>query len=251
MTSLDNIYIILVETSHPGNLGATARAMKNMGVSHLRLVQPPAQFLCKEATARAAGADDLLLKAQLFDSFAESVQDCHLIIGTTARSRTLAWPTLTPRAGADKALTMPGKVAIVFGREDAGLTNQELEHCHWIVKIPTNPTFSSLNLAAAVQILVYELRMKGEEIDSQPATLPLPLNRPSDAPAPAATLEYFYQHLEQTLIEIEFLDPLKPKLLMRRLRRLFNRVTLLESEVDILRGILTAIKIQRNKSDQS
>ncbi len=245
MTPLDHIHIILVETSHPGNIGAAARAMKNMGLSHLRLVQPK-EFLCAEAIARAAGADDLLLKAQVFNSLADSITDCSLTIGTTARPRTIAWPTLTPRTCAEKALATPGKVAIVFGRESSGLTNDELELCQFVVTISTDPQFSSLNVAAAVQILAYELRVNSEEETraTDNHLLPPP-HHFLEEPATVEAIEQFYQHLEQTLIDIEFLDPQEPKQLMRRLRRLFNRIQLLNSEVNILRGILTAVRKSR------
>jgi len=253
---LDNIQIILVNTTHPGNIGAAARAMKTMGLSHLRLIQPKI-FPCADATVRAAGADDILANAQLFDSFEESLKDCHLILGTSARVRSLAWPTLSAKACAEKAFTFQGKVAIVFGRESAGLTNQELELCHYLIRIPTEPTFSSLNVAAAVQILAYELRCasllpsldkegveeikeSGEEIT---AAIPTSSEKGEFAKLPKASarsMAQFYQHLEQTLIEIDFFNPEKPRRLMRRLHRLFNRVQLIDSEVRILRGILTA-----------
>jgi len=236
---LDNIQIVLVGITHPGNIGATARAMKNMGLSQLRLVQPQ-HFPCAEATARACGADDLLMTAKVFAAYEESIQDCHLIFATSARPRNLAWPTVTPKECAQQALAVSGNVAIVFGREHSGLTNQELESCHFLVQIPTNPQFSSLNVAAAVQILAYELRIQNPEITQRPPPS-------SDKPAAAEELARFYQHLEQTLIDIEFLDPHKPKHLMRRLRRLFNRTQLVESEVNILRGILTATQALRHK----
>jgi TrmH family RNA methyltransferase len=173
---LDNIQIILIDTTHPGNIGAAARAMKNMGISQLRLVRPRL-FPCAEATARAVGADDILANAQIFDNYEDSLGDCHLVFGTSARQRNIAWPTLTPIICVEKALKCAGKVALVFGREQSGLTNQELELCHFIVQIPTNPTFSSLNVAAAVQILTYELKRKNDELiinnnEILPQTLP-------------------------------------------------------------------------------
>jgi len=237
---LNNISIILINITHPGNIGAAARAMKTMGIKHLALVQPKT-FPSADATARAAGADDILANAQVFDSFEESLQDCHLILGTSARQRSLGWPTLTPKACAEKVSTSPGKVAVVFGRESIGLTNKELDLCHYLVQIPTHPTFSSLNVASAVQILAYELR--NAYIASAPQT---PLSERGEIaasiPARAEDVAQFYQHLEQTLIEMEFLDPKKPKRLMRRLHRLFNRIQLIDSEVRILRGILTAVQ---------
>ncbi|EDN71155.1 tRNA/rRNA methyltransferase, SpoU [Beggiatoa sp. PS] len=234
---LDNIQIILVGITHPGNIGAAARAMKTMGLSHLRLVQPK-HFPSAEATARASGADDLLSNALLFDNFEDSLKDCHLVFGTSTRQRMIAWPVLTPIACAEKALECPKPVALVFGREQSGLTNKELDLCNYLVQIPTNSEFNSLNVAAAVQILSYELRKTNEAFIIKNDTNALKNSLP--APASLQAMAQFYQHLEQTLIDIEFLDPQKPKLLMRHLHRLFNRVQLLDSEVQILRGLLTA-----------
>ncbi len=234
---LDNIHIILVGITHPGNIGAAARAMKTMGLSQLRLVQPKI-FPCAEATARATGADNILTLAQVFDTFEESIEDCHLIFGTSARSRRMTWPTLIPKTSAEKALECTGKVAFVFGREQSGLTNQELKHCHFLVQIPTYSEFSSLNVAAAVQILTYELHIGFKNH----STISSNEGQILGQPASAKVMAQFYQHLEQTLIEIEFLDPKNPRQLMQHLHRLFNRVQLLESEVNILRGILTAVQ---------
>ena len=245
---LEQIKIVLVGITHPGNIGATARAMKTMGLSQLALVQPK-QFPCAEATARATGADDVLAHAQLFDSFTASIQDCHLVLGTSARQRSIAWPVLTPRVGAEQALTLPhSQIAIVFGRESSGLTNQELDQCHAMIQIPTNQAFSSLNVAAAVQIIAYELRIKSEELQlTTDKDLRKKLLNQAFEPASAATIAQFYQHLEQTLIDIGFLDPHKPRRLMRRLHRLFNRTQLIDSEVNILRGILTAAQQQSQR----
>jgi TrmH family RNA methyltransferase len=245
---LEQIKIVLVDITHPGNIGATARAMKTMGLSQLALVQPQ-QFPCAEATARAAGADDILAYAQLFDNFTASIQDCHLILGTSARQRSIVWPVLTPRAAAERALALPhSQVAIVFGRESSGLTNQELDQCHAMIQIPTNQAFGSLNVAAAVQIIAYELRIRSEELQ---LTTEKDLGKKSlnqvFQPASAAAITQFYQHLEQTLIDIGFLDPRKPRRLMRRLHRLFNRAQLIDSEVNILRGILTTAQQQSQR----
>jgi TrmH family RNA methyltransferase len=245
---LEQIKIVLVGITHPGNIGAAARAMKTMGLFQLALVQPQ-QFPCAEATARATGADDVLAHAQVFDNFTASIQDCHFILGTSARHRSIAWPVLTPRVGAERALTLPNsKVAIVFGRENSGLTNQELDQCHAMIQIPTNQAFGSLNVAAAVQIITYELRMKSAELQAASENN-IRKQRLSQVfqPASAAALAQFYQHLEQTLIDIDFLDPHKPRRLMRRLYRLFNRTQLIDSEVNILRGILTAAQQQSQR----
>ncbi len=228
---LDNIHIVLVGISHPGNIGAAARAMKTMGLSKMRLVRPK-QFPNADATSRACGADDILFNAQIFDSYEESLQDCHLVFGASARQRMITWPVLTPRNCAEQALQIEAPIAIVFGRESSGLTNQELEHCNYLVQIPTVPDFSSLNVAAAVQVITYELRMAELTQTNVDSSLPPPVS--------AEAMEQLYQHLEQTLIDIKFLNPNHPRLLMRRLRRLFNRTQLIDSEINILRGILTA-----------
>ena len=228
---LDNIHIVLVGITHPGNIGAAARAMKTMGLSQMRLVQPK-QFPNAEATARACGADDILFNAKIFDSYEESLHDFHLVFGASARQREIVWPVLSPRACAEQALPIQAPVAIVFGRENSGLTNQELEHCNYLVQIPSDINFSSLNVAAAVQVIAYELRMEELKNNNFDSTLP--------PPASVEDMEHLYQHLEETLIDIKFLNPNHPRLLMRRLRRLFNRTQLIDSEVNILRGILSA-----------
>lgn len=245
MSLLDHIYIVLVATTHPGNIGAAARAMKNMGLSHLRLVQPK-HFPCAEATERASGADDVLAQAQIFDSLAASIQDCHLVMGTSARSRRIAWPLLTPKACAEKVLQTQGKVALLFGREHAGLTNEELDQCHYMIQIPTNPQFSSLNVAAAVQVFTYELYSQSLMLRAfQPEKTLLEHSMVSQA-----QMAQFYEHLEQTLIEISFFNPEKPKLLKRRLQRLFNRAQLEQAEMNILRGILTTVQQKCHSSKQ-
>lgn len=232
---LQNIRIVLVETTHPGNIGATARAMKNMGLARLFLVKPQ-HYPSADATARAAGADDLLAGAVLCDSLDEALVGCGVVFGASARARKIAWPQLEPRQAAGRALVAvaAGEVAFVFGREHAGLSNEELDRCNFLVTIPTNPEFASLNVAAAVQVISYELRMA-----SRVAPPTSELNEPL---ASAEARERFYQHLEQVLTDLEFLDPNNPKHLMRRLRRLFNRVELDCNEVNILRGILTAVE---------
>lgn len=244
---LENIHIVLVGTTHPGNIGATARAMKTMGLSRLVLVQPK-QFPCAEATARAAGADDLLVNAQVFDNYEESLQAFHLVFATSARIRSIAWPLLTPRECAAKALANEKneKVALVFGREHSGLTNEELDRCHYHVQIPSVPHFSSLNVAAAVQILAYELKVTFEQLSHRDQIHSDGFESPLVS---AEAMRQFYQHLEQTLIDIEFLDPQNPRRLMRRLQRLFNKAQLIESELNILRGILTAAQKQVRRCD--
>ena len=230
------IRIVLVGTTHPGNIGACARAMKNMGVSDLALVQPK-YFPHEDATARASGAEDVLENATLVATLAEAIADCVYVTGASARSRSIKWPSLDAREGAARLIEerRKGPVAAVFGPEKSGLSNADLDRCHTLLTIPTNPEFSSLNLAMAVQVLTYELRV------AQHAEKPAEY----EADAPAATsgeLEHFYAHLERVLTDIRFLDPDNPRHLMRRLRRLFVRTGLDQNELNILRGVLTAVE---------
>ena len=238
---LSNIRIVLVNTSHPGNIGAVARAMKTMGLTRLTLVAPE-KYPHVEATARASGADDVLAQAQIVGSLQEALAGCHLVLGASARSRTIPWPQVDPRACAALAVgaSATEEVAVVFGREHSGLTNDELERCHYLVHIPANPDFSSLNIAAAVQIIAYEIRVANLQIASK-------VNSDDEERVPLATMEemeQFYDHLWQTLIDIGFVDPAKPRLLARRLRRLFNRSRLDKNEFNMLRGILAAAQAQ-------
>ncbi len=232
---LENTHIVLVATTHPGNIGAAARAMKTMGMHSLRLVRPKI-FPSAEVTARAAGADDVLSSAQVVDTLSAAVADCGLILAATARTRGLAWPELSPVEGVARiiAATAAGaQVAVVFGNERSGLSNDELESCQGAIRIPTAAGYSSLNLAAAVQVICYELRKQACGRTHDPVEVEAP-------PATGAQLELLYQHLEQCLIDIGFYDPAKPMLLMRRLKRLFNRAQLDANEYNILRGILAA-----------
>ena len=226
--------IVLINTSHPGNIGAAARAMKNMGLDQLCLVEP-LQFPSAEATARASGADDLLSAAQCVNGLDEAIAGASLVIGASARSRTLPVPMLNPRQCAELVMQQPESElsAILFGRERTGLTNDELDRCHYLVQIPTNPDYPSLNVAAAVQVIAYELRMA--------AGIPAEKTEKNHRFATADEMELFYRHLESTLVRIDFLDPENPRQLMRRLRRLYGRVRPNENEINILRGILTAI----------
>ena len=241
--ALPNIRIVLVEPTHPGNIGAAARAMKTMGLRRLYLVNP-ARFPCAEATAMASGADDLLVNAQVCGDLAEALAGCGRVVGTTARLRRIPWPVLAPQAAAADIVGCASRaveVAVLFGREHAGLDNDEVESCQAMIQVPTDAEFSSLNLAATVQVIAYEIRMAALSAGDVPAA------KTSGAAAPPATLDEMdrmYAHLESTLIEVGFLDPEKPRRLMRRLRRLFNRTRLDQSEVNILRGFLTAVQAQ-------
>jgi TrmH family RNA methyltransferase len=230
-----SVRIVLVGTTHPGNIGAVARAMKNMGLSDLTLVEPR-HFPHKDATARASGAVDVLDNTVVAESLAEAVKDCVYTVGASARSRTINWPTLEPRECAARLIQegQAGPVAAVFGPEKYGLTNEHLDLCDALLTIPTNPDFASLNLGMAVQVLTYELRAAGVDRE-QPEYEP-------DAPlATSADMELFYEHLENVLTDIDFLNPDNPRHLMRRLRRLFVRARPDQNEVNILRGILTAV----------
>ena len=231
---LDNVCIILVNPTHPGNIGATARAMKNMGLRHLALVGPR-DYPSAEATARASGADDILAAAAVHGTVDEALGDCRLVIGTSARLRSIDWPQLDPRRCAEMiaARRGGGRGAILFGREHSGLTNEEIDRCHYLLHIPSNAEYSSLNLAAAVQIVAYELRMASMAVTAAGEA-------GATETASAAEREAFYAHLEQTLLELEFLNPDNPKKLMRRLRRLFNRALPDQQEINMLRGILSA-----------
>lgn len=233
---LNNIRIVLINTSHPGNIGSVARAMKTMGLSDLWLVAPK-EFPHAKADEMASGATDLLAQATVVETLNEAIADCVLVVGTSARMRKVPWPLVSPREMAEKirAEAPNNQVAIVFGREQSGLTNEELERCHLHVNIPANPDYSSLNLASAVQVIAYELRVASlvgnvadEEWDYRLAT--------SDE------MEKFFNHLQEVLIEIDFLKMSAPRKLMTRLRRFFNRARPDVMEMNILRGILSAMQ---------
>jgi len=241
---LARVRIVLVATTHPGNIGATARAMKTMGLSQLVLVTPK-QFPCADATARASGADDILAQARVVDSLDSAIADCRLVIGASARLRRLAWPLLGTRDSAQRAIETAldeQAVALVFGREHAGLTNDELERCHYLLNIPANPEFSSLNLAAAVQVLSYELRMAALQLPQAAAIREKVVDEEAEDAATMAQLNGFFDHLQQVLLELAFLDPQHPRKMMRRLKRLFLRSQLSAVEINILRGILSLIQ---------
>lgn len=232
--ALAQVRLVLINTTHPGNIGAAARAMKVMGMSSLHLVTPKV-FPSADATAMASGAADLLQTAQVHDDLDAALEGCTLVLGTSARLRSLSMPQMDVRHAAGVALaeTRAGEVAVLFGREAYGLTNDEMQRCHHLVHINTNPDFGSLNLAQAVQVFAYELRMAAVGGGS---AIPAADWEPVDA----SQMEQFYQHLEQTLLDIGFLNPDQPKRLMMRLRRLFNRARPDQNEMNILRGILAA-----------
>ena len=249
---LSNIRIVLIGTSHPGNIGAVARAMKNMCLESLYLVQPKI-FPSAEATSRASGADDVLARARVCQSLEEALKDCCLVIGTSARSRTLSWPVLDACSCAARVLdeSRSYPVAIVFGREHSGMTNEELELCHAQVKISGNPDYMSLNIAAAVQIIAYEILMartaEAGGVDSTGSDDVIAGSGDDEAAlASVDEMALFYRHLEEVMVETGFLNPQRPKFLMRRLRRLYNRARPDMNEINILRGILTAVQKHRS-----
>ncbi|KLQ19492.1 tRNA (cytosine(32)/uridine(32)-2'-O)-methyltransferase TrmJ [Enterobacter hormaechei] len=239
---LQNIRIVLVETSHTGNMGSVARAMKTMGLTNLWLVNP----LVKpdsQAIALAAGASDVIGNAQIVDTLDEALAGCSLVVGTSARSRTLPWPMLDPRECGLKSIleAEQAPVALVFGRERVGLTNEELQKCHYHVAIAANPEYSSLNLAMAVQVIAYEVRM------AWLATQEKPVEPKEETAYPLVDdLERFYGHLEQTLLSTGFIREGHPGQVMNKLRRMFTRARPESQELNILRGILASIE-QKNK----
>ncbi|BBQ53586.1 tRNA (cytosine(32)/uridine(32)-2'-O)-methyltransferase TrmJ [Aeromonas jandaei] len=237
---LDQIRIVLVNTSHTGNMGSAARAMKTMGLTQMVLVDPQA-LPDGNANALAAGASDILANARIVPTLDEAIADCGLVIGTSARSRTLSWPMLDPREAGKMAVAegMKHPVALVFGRERTGLTNDELQKCHYHVAIPANPEYSSLNLAMAVQTLCYEVRMHWLQGQEEVAE-----DMAQDYPS-AEQLEGFYLHLEQTLLKTGFITDDHPGQVMNKLRRLFNRARPESVELNILRGILTSVQKTR------
>ncbi|MBN2606069.1 MAG: RNA methyltransferase [Thiotrichales bacterium] len=250
---LSKIKIVLIETSHPGNIGAVARAMKNMGLSQLVLVNPK-EFPSQVASARASGAADVLSEAVVKETLDEAIADCKLVVGASARLRKVSWPQMDVRETAAMIMDVTenegDQVALLFGREDSGLSNAELDKCHYLAHIPTNPTYSSLNIAAAVQVFVYECLMATDLKNSFSS------GQYNHKLASSEQLEGFYDHLYQSLQDIGFLDPAKNARFMRRMRKLFNRTQLDVKEIDILRGILTAsqrqsVKLQELQALQS
>lgn len=231
---LSRIRIILSHTTHPGNIGACARAMKTMGLSQLILINPQ-DFPSQRATAMASGADDILANAQVVSDLSQALHGSFLVIGASARSRSLKWPLINPEQCAQQILsllpTQSGDIALLLGTEHSGLTNLELQHCQRHVNIPANPAYCSLNLAQAVQILAYEIRKAW-------LAKPLPMAARTQPLANAQQLEGFYLALQQLLVDIQFLKPQQPRTLMARLRRLFYRAELDQQEINILRGMI-------------
>lgn len=234
--SLDSVKIVLVGTTHPGNIGAAARAMKNMGIKSLSLVQPK-EFPSDVAIYRSKAAKDILEHAQVFNTLEEAISDCELVIGTSARGRKVPWPILNPKEAAEEVSRSSShhKIAIIFGREDRGLTNEELGLCNLHVNIPTDPDYSSLNLAQAVQILVYEIRQAilGEQEDKDYWDVELANNDQT---------ELLINHMDELMQQVEFYDVDNPRKLLLRVRRFFKRSRIDVMETNIFRGLFATIQ---------
>ncbi len=245
MTSLDNIRFVLVGTTHPGNIGAAARAMKTMGITNLHLVSPK-MYPSAEATTRASGADDVLHKAVVHDSLESALSGCHYAFAMSARLRHLPVPVMNPRQAVEQLEKFDDDthIAIVFGREHSGLSNEELDRCQYLINIPANPDYSSLNLAAAVQVVAYELRMS-----FKPAIEFGRIGEQREA-ITADDLSHLYDHFERALTTIGFLDPDNPRQLMRRIRRLYNRADLDRNELQIMHGILRAAETKARNTNE-
>lgn len=232
LNDLSNVRVVLVEPSHPGNIGGAARAMKTMGLSDLALVNP-GRYPDPQAEWRAAGAQDVLESTQVFESVEAAIADAQWVVGTSTRVRRIPWPLMKAEDAVAGIVERQAsqKIALLFGRETSGLTNDELQKCHCHLVIPANPEYSSLNLAMAVQVVCYELYRQLE-------ANPVDTNQWDRAPANSAQLEALIEHFEKVLVQSGFLDPDNPGQTMTRLRRLLTRVTPDETEVQMLRGVL-------------
>lgn len=253
---LSHVRIVMVNTTLPANIGSALRAMKTMGLSKLVLVAPKT-YPHPDIDALAAGATDLIEQIEIVSTLEDAIQDCHLVFGTSARSRTIPWPLLDARPAAEKSLQAvlndQQEVAIVFGREDRGLTNEELALVNYHVTIPVNTDYGVLNVAQAIQVICYELRMATlalvEQKENTEATMPVTETESMQWDEPLVTheqMQQFYPHIEKMLAEIEFMDPKNPRLLPLRLRRLFGRIQLDRMEYHLLRGIFTRVQAMNN-----
>ena len=234
---LNSVKVVLVGTTHPGNIGATARAMKNMGILDLALVEPK-EFPSDVATFRSKAAKDILEKASVHTSLEEAISECELVVGTSARGRTVPWPVLNPREAAEEMhkSSLNGKVAIVFGREDRGLTNEELGLCNFHVHIPSDPEYSSLNLSQAVQILAYEIRLsylQDLHVNEDYWDVDLANNEQT---------ERLINHMDELMQEVDFYDVENPRKLLVRVRRFFKRSKIDVMEANIFRGLFATIQ---------
>ncbi|AZN64524.1 MAG: tRNA (cytosine(32)/uridine(32)-2'-O)-methyltransferase TrmJ [Pseudomonadales bacterium RIFCSPHIGHO2_12_FULL_40_16] len=253
---LSHVRIVMVNTTLPANIGSALRAMKTMGLSKLVLVAPKT-YPHPDIDALAAGATDLIEQIEIVETLADAIKDCHLVFGTSARSRTIPWPLLDARPAAEKSISAvvndQQDVAIVFGREDRGLTNEELAMANYHVTIPVNTDYGVLNVAQAIQVICYEMRMATlaavESGKDETATMPVTDTESMQWDEPLVTheqMEQFYPHIEKMLAEIEFLDPKNPRLLPLRLRRLFGRIQLDRMEYHLLRGIFSRVQALNN-----
>ena len=253
---LSHVRIVMVNTTLPANIGSALRAMKTMGLSKLVLVAPKT-YPHPDIDALAAGATDLIEQIEIVETLAGAIKDCHLVFGTSARSRTIPWPLLDARPAAEKSISAvvndQQDVAVVFGREDRGLTNEELAMANYHVTIPVNTDYGVLNVAQAIQVICYEMRMATlaavESGEDEAATMPVTDTKSMQWDEPLVTheqMEQFYPHIEKMLAEIEFLDPKNPRLLPLRLRRLFGRIQLDRMEYHLLRGIFSRVQALNN-----
>ena len=253
---LSHVRIVMVNTTLPANIGSALRAMKTMGLSKLVLVAPKT-YPHPDIDALAAGATDLIEQIEIVETLADAIKDCHLVFGTSARSRTIPWPLLDARPAAEKSISAvvndQQDVAVVFGREDRGLTNEELAMANYHVTIPVNTDYGVLNVAQAIQVICYEMRMATlavvESAEDKVATMPVTDTESMQWDEPLVTheqMEQFYPHIEKMLAEIEFLDPKNPRLLPLRLRRLFGRIQLDRMEYHLLRGIFSRVQALNN-----
>ena len=253
---LSHVRIVMVNTTLPANIGSALRAMKTMGLSKLVLVAPKT-YPHPDIDALAAGATDLIEQIEIVETLADAIKDCHLVFGTSARSRTIPWPLLDARPAAEKSISAvvndQQDVAVVFGREDRGLTNEELAMANYHVTIPVNTDYGVLNVAQAIQVICYEMRMATlaavESAEDEAATMPVTDTESMQWDEPLVTheqMEQFYPHIEKMLAEIEFLDPKNPRLLPLRVRRLFGRLQLDRMEYHLLRGIFSRVQALNN-----
>lgn len=253
---LSHVRIVMVNTTLPANIGSALRAMKTMGLCKLVLVSPKT-YPHPDIHALAAGATDLIEHIELVETLEDAIKDCHLVFGTSARSRTIPWPLLDARPAAQKSMhaviDSHQEIAVIFGREDRGLTNEELALANYHVTIPVNNDYGVLNVAQAIQIICYEMRMATLDL-AEKTTSPHPTMQVTDQhdmlwDEPLVShqqMEQFYPHIEKMLADIEFLDPENPRLLPLRLRRLFGRIQLDKMEYHLLRGIFTRVQALNN-----
>ncbi len=245
MIDRDRIRVVLVNTSHPGNIGSTARAMANMGLMHLVLVDP-IEFPSERATVMAAGADHILEKAQTYSSLYEAVKGCSQVYGISARLRSVSWPQYDPKQLSEKInnLADDDQIALVFGRERSGLTNEELDVCEALVNIPVDDMHRSLNLAAAVMVVLYEIKMGAANSEFH---LNMVGKKHHSDKASSEQIQYFFDRWDYTSKRVDFYKG-NPEIVMRKIRRVFYKADLTEEEIKILLGVLTAIDIEINKN---